>query len=253
MKENEMSKINKGILRLGALVLILALVLTVAIPALADSATPNIPAGPLHTVQGKVTDISNISTTGIFTIQSGNQQINIATNTSTKYYMINMSRPQNYVNTTINGDNQQARRFGRPLPSRANDLRNAHIPANWRDNFGWLDTFDTQAGPSNIQIDDRVIARVDSNKLAYSILIIQAPVNKTVKGTVNSVSPGTSPVVDILSITPNGSTTPLPLNVTANTRIMLKGLAIILPGQTVTAVYNSTNSDALTVSIQAAQ
>lgn len=242
-----MSKINKGILRLGALVLLLALVMVIAVPAFADNTTPTTPVA-LHTVQGKVINISNTSNAGSFTIQNGDKQVIINTDANTKYYMINMGKAQGYVNSTINEDNQQARKNGRSLPSKANDLRNAHIPANWRDNMGWLDTFDAQANLSNIQVGDRVFARVDSNSLARSILIIKAPVIKTVKGTVKAVPSG-----NIIAITPAGSTTTLSLNVTPETRIVLKGLVSIQQGQSVVAVYNSSNSNALTINIQTAQ
>ncbi len=250
-----MGKINKGLLRMGALVVIVALVMMVAVPVLADNSTTTPPVA-LHTVQGKVINIiSNTPSSSSFIIQNvSQQQVTITTDTSTKYYLINTGRAQSFVNNTVTKDNQQAKRNGRPQPPRANDLRNARIPANWRDNLGWLETFDTQANFSNIQVGDRVIARTtnDASNLAKQILIIKAPVNKTVKGTVNSVTvnPGSS---TILSITPTGSTTPLSLNITAQTRIVLKGIAVIQQGQAAVAVYNSTNNNALTVNIQAAQ
>jgi hypothetical protein len=241
-----MGKISKGVLRLGALVIILALVMVLAIPALAESPKSVTPAATtLHTIQGKV--ISNTSTS--FDIQNGDQpKVTVNTDANTKYYLINTGRAQGFVNSVIAKDNQQFRKAGLPQLSREADLRNAHIPANWRDNLGWLETFNKSAQFSDIQDGDRIIARVtnDGNNLAKQILIIKAPVIRTVKGTVNSVT------ADSLSILPSGSTTALLLAVTPQTRITLKGITIIAQGQTVVAVYNSAkNNSALTVNIQA--
>lgn len=244
-----MSKISKGVLKLGALVVLVALVMIIAIPASANGPTSSHPTPALHTLQGSVVSITNTSDTGSFVIQSGDQQVTIVTNTSTKYYLVNMGRAQSYVNNKVNQD----KRGGFTSSSRSAILKGFHIPANWRDNLGWLDTFNTQASFSDIQVGDRVVVRAtnDGNNVASQILITKPPVIRTVKGTVNSVTqnPGVNPIV---SITPNGSTTALALNVTSSTRIVLKGIAIIQQGQSVVAVYNSTNNNAATINIQAA-
>lgn len=242
MEENTVGKINKGILKIGALMMVLALVMIAAIPASADDTTPT-PAA-LHTVQGIVTSISNTSDTGSFVLQYGNQQqVTITTNTSTVYYLINPGKAQGFVNKTINQNNQKARRNGRSLPPKANDLKNAHIPANWRDNLGWLETFNKQASFTDIAIGDRIIARVDSNDLAHQVLIIKAPVIQTIKGSVTLTDP------THITITPSTGS-PVTLNVVDTTRIVIKGQTSI-SGYAV-AVYNSTNDNALIVNVQAA-
>ena len=122
-------------------------------------------------------------------------------------------------------------------------MKRAHIPANWRDNLGWLDTFDTGSQFSDIQVGDRVIARTtnDGNNLAKQILIIKAPVIQQVKGIIsavtgNSVTIGTNNIV---------------VTVDDNTRITLKGLIQVQTGQYAVAVYNKNTMVAQTISIQA--
>ena len=220
------------------MLVIAALAMTVAIPVGAQT-TPAT-TSPLHTVQGKVISITGSTS---FEVQNGNQpEVTVNVDGNTKYYQMNMGKARADVNNTVTRDNQQARRNGRPLPSRANDLKRAHIPANWRDNLGWLDSFDTGSQFSDIQIGDRVIARTtnDGNNLAKQILIIKAPVIQQVKGTIsavtsNSITIGTNNIV---------------VTVDTNTRITLKGLMQVQTGQYAVAVYNKNTMVAQTISIQ---
>jgi hypothetical protein len=250
MEEKIMGKINKGVLRLGSLLIALVLVMMVAFPV---SAANSPKSSPLATqiIQGKVLSIiSNASNNGSFIIQNASEQeVTIITNASTKYYLIKTGKVPSLVGNIIN-NNPKAKSNGRTQSFREDNIKNAHIPAIWRDNLGWLGNFERQASFSDIQVGDRVIARTanDGSNLAKEILIIKAPVNRTIKGTVNSLTV-TSGSPAVLSITPTGGSAPLLLNITAQTIITLKGIAVIQPGQTVIAVYNSTNNNALTVNI----
>ena len=239
-----MSKIKGNILKIGVLfMLVTALVVGMAIPAFADSPAKTANSA-LHTIQGTVSAISTSS----FTVQIGNQApVTINVDQNTKYYQMSMGKAQSYVNTTVAPDNRQAQKAGKAQPSKANDLKNAHIPANWRDNLGWLDTFDTSTQFSDIQVGDRVIARTtnDSNNLAKQILLVKAPVIQQVKGTIAAVS------ANSITITPASGTAVI-LNLNGNTRVTLKGLILVQNGQYAIVTYNRTTMVAQLVNVQVA-
>jgi hypothetical protein len=230
-----MMKLMRKTLAISLLVLVMtALVISMATPAWA---APSPAAQAQRTVQGKVNSISGSS----LVIQNGNQSpVTINVDGTTKYYRIAMGKAQAYVNNTAGKDNKEAKAAGKPQPPRAADLKNAHVPANWKDNLGWLETFDTATKFSEIQVGDRIIARVtgDAANLAKQVLLIKAPVIQTVKGTISAVSGS--------SVTVNG----VPLNVDGNTRISLKGLLSVQVNQFAVAVYNRVTSVAQTISIQ---
>lgn len=243
-----MGKIKSNLLKIGILILVItALVMGTALPALADStttATPTTTAGPaLHTVQGKVISIATSS----FVVQNGTQApVTINVDSNTKYYEIPLGKAQADINNTVAQDNKKAQKAGKPQPTRASDLRNAHIPANWRDNLGWLSTFDTGTQLSDIQVGDRIIARTtnDGNNLTKQIMLIKAPVIQQVKGTISGV---TSNSITIQPATGNAIT----LTLDGNTRVSMKGLFLAENGDYAVATYNHTTMVAQLVNIQA--
>jgi hypothetical protein len=151
---------------------IATLVVGVAIPVSADTTTTTTTssAPALHTVQGVVTSVS--STSGSFTV--GTTSVVVSTDSNTKFYLIPLGKADAYVN------NKVARDPG--AQSRAAKLKDLHIPANWRDNLGFLDTFGQKGAFSDISVGDRVIARVNSSGVAAQVLIIKAPVIRQVRG-----------------------------------------------------------------------
>jgi len=203
------------------------------VPALAAS-TPNIARPPLHTIQGKVTQAP---VGPVFYIQSGNNTapIAVSTNTSTKFYLISIGRVENYVDNQVNKDLRQ----DKVKESPGTAMKELHIPANWRDDLGWLDTFDKVSSLADVGLGDRIIARVDAGGMAWQVLIIKAPVIKQVKGQIDSISGN---VITINNV---------PLIWDANTRFTLKGLIAVAPLQYATAVYSSstTPGKAITVNV----
>jgi hypothetical protein len=242
-----MGKINAGILRITALLVVLASILILAIPVSAKSPAMVAPPISLHTVQGKVVDVSNTSSS-FNILNEKNTQVTIVTNSSTKFYIINMGKAQSSINSKVAQDIRGFQK-GINLPSLAASLKDFRIPANWRDNLGWLDTFDTQASFSDVEEGDRVIARVtnDNSNLAKQVLIIKAPVIRTVKGKVQSVTESS------ISISLDGGGAILALNIKPETRIVLKGTGVIQQGQSIVVVYNSKNGIAMTATVQAAK
>ncbi len=242
-----MKNIRSNILKIGTLFLIItALVMGLAVPALAAVSSGTAPAAApsIHTVQGKVISIAASS----FAVEAGIQaSVTINVDQSTKYYQISMGKAQADVNTTIAQDNRQAQRVGKPLPTRANDLKNAHIPANWRDNLGWLETFETATKFTDIQVGDRVIARTtnDGNNLAKQIIIIKAPVIQQIKGTITAVS------ANSITITPTSGTA-VTVNLDAKSRVTLTGLILVQNGQYAVVTYNHNTMVAQLVNVRAA-
>jgi len=152
------------------------LIVGVAIPVSADTttttSTTTSSVAALHTVQGVVNAVN--STSGSFTV--GTTSVVVSTDSNTKYYLIPLGKADAYVNNKVARDPS--------AQSRAAKLKDLHIPANWRDNLGFLDTFGQKGAFSDIAVGDRVIARVNSSGVAAQVLIIKAPVIRQVRGTV---------------------------------------------------------------------
>lgn len=221
-------KIKKRILIIGLLFLaITALVTGIVLPAYAANgpAGKNIQNPAFHLLQGKILSISSPD----FTVQTAKQgQVTISTGNNTQYYTIPAGKIRNLVTSHLRSDNGNGNK--------------KLTPANLRSYLGNLNALVTRASFSDIAVGDRVIVRADSNNLAKQVLIIKAPVNRTIKGTITLVDPAH------IMITPaDGS--PITLNVTSTTRIVLKGQTSI-SGYAV-ALYNSTNDNALLVRVQA--
>jgi hypothetical protein len=194
-------------------------------------------------VQGIVIEVASPN----FTVQNGNQNpVTIKTDANTRFLVVPMGKVQNYVNNKIAKEIKQDKKAGNPRQTRGSQMRELHIPANWKSNLGWLDTFDRKAKFSDLDKGDRVIIRAQSaDNLAKQVVIIKAPVNRSIKGAISGFT-ATS-----VTITPSGNTTASTLNVTASTRIILKGITGMAVGQYATAVYNSKTMNASTVNVQA--
>jgi hypothetical protein len=208
------------------------LIVGVAIPVSADTTTTTTAttssAPALHTVQGVVTLVN--STSGSFTVGTAS----VAIDSNTKFYLIPLGKADAYVN------NKVARDPG--AQSRAAKLKDLHIPANWRDNQGFLDTFGQKGAFSDIAVGDRVIARVNSSGVAVQVLIIKAPVIRQVRGTVTiSGNTITGIALDKNAINLTWDTT---------TEFIIKGYALPASGYAV-ITYNSSTKVASLVNFAA--
>jgi hypothetical protein len=238
MEENMHKQNRKQTLKIGIFFLALvALVVGIALPVYA--ANPSAPAS-FQMLQGKV---QSVDAPEFVVLTAKQEQVTVVTNDNTTYFIIPMGKAQAEVNTVNPRDNKQDKEPGKPQFSIAKNLNNAHIPANWRDNLGWLANFDKPASFKDIAVEDRVIVRVDSAKLAKQVLIIKAPVNRTVKGSIEVTGS------DRITITPTDGSDAVILNVVDATRIILNGQTAIT-GYAV-ALYNSTNNNALVVNVRA--
>jgi hypothetical protein len=203
---------------------IAVLVVGVAIPVSADTTSTTATTSSvttLHTVQGVVNAVN--STSGSFTV--GSTSVAVSTDANTKYYLIPLGKADAYVNNKVARDPSAL--------SRAAKLKDLHIPANWRDNLGFLDTFGQKGAFSDISVGDRVIARVNSSGVAAQILIIKAPVIRQVRGTV-TIS-GNNITVNAL----NGTT--VNLTWAATTEFIIKGYALPSGVYGVVTYNSSTN------------
>jgi hypothetical protein len=227
-------KIGKQIIKYSVLiVMLLALTTSIAVPAMAQA-----PASALHSVQATVTAV----TAPAFTIQNGTQTpVTITTDGNTKFYMVPMGRVNNWVNNQINKDIKQYK----GKQTRPGAMRQLHIPANWKGNLGFLETFDVKAKFTDIEIGDRVIARVSgNNNLATQVMVIKAPVIQTIKGNITAVS-GNS-----ITVTPTSGTAVI-VNVGPKTVITLHGILAVQPTQYAVTVYNKKTLVAQTLNVQA--
>ena len=210
----------KYFLGIGILfVTIAALVMGLAVPALANgnNATKTPPTPAVRTVQGKVVSIASDNLS--FVIQNTSGNITVSVNATTKYYVVPVGRVQQADDNGV-------------LQSHYKDLV---IPANWKDNMNWLDKFLKKGQFSDIEIGDRVIARIGTiDNMARQVLIIKGPVIRQIKGTITAVS--TNPN----SITINSTSGLVTLSWDTNTRFILKGLIAVVGnvGQYATVTYN---------------
>jgi hypothetical protein len=222
----------KYALRIGVpFAAIAALVMGLAAPALAkgNNASDTRPTPAVRTVQGKVVSIASDNSS--FTVQNASGNVTVSVNATTKYYVVPVGRVQQTVtNKIVQGKRENGE-----------DDWNKYIPANWRDNLNWLDKFLKKGQFSDIEIGDRVIARIGaSDNVARQVLIIKASPIQQVKGTISAVTGVSSGTITINGVT---------LNWDSNTRFTLKGLIAVANGQYATAVYNKNTLKALTVNI----
>jgi hypothetical protein len=204
---------------------IAALAVGVAIPVSADPSTP-VTQPALTTVQGVVNPPAPTSSSTSFTVKTASSpSVTITVDSNTKYYLIPVGKADSYVNNKVAQDKN--------AQSRAEKLKSLHIPANWRDNLGFLDTFGQSGALTDIAVGDRVIARVNSGGVATQVLIIKAPVIRQVRGTV-TIS-GNDITVSAL----NGTTVNLTWATT--TEFIIKGYALPTSGYAVVTYNISTN------------
>ena len=179
-----------------------------------------------------------------FTVQSGNQSpITITVSSTTKYYLVSLGGVRNTVDNQISKERRANPKLGVP-----GAMNNLHIPANWRDNLGWLDTFNKSASFTDIALGDRIIARVDSGNNAYQVLIIKGPVIRQVRGTV-TVS-GIGAASGTITIAALNGTTVGPLNWDSNTEFIIKG-TVVPSGQYAAVTYNSNTNNVQLVNFTA--
>jgi hypothetical protein len=220
--------------------LIAALAVGVAIPVSADS-TPTTTTPALTTVQGIVTAVnpsSSSSTASTFTIRTANSTlvtVSVDPN-NTKYYLIPVGKVQSWVNNKVTQDKSDQ--------STAAKLKNLHIPANWRDNLGFLETFIQKGSFSDIAVNDRIIARVNSSEVATQVVIIKAPVIQQVRGTITISTSNNGITINAL----NGKTLNLTYN--SNTEFTIKGYALPTGGYAV-VTYDTTTMIATLVNFTA--
>ncbi len=214
--------------------------LAATIPVLPALAVPRWTT--LQTVQGKVTGITG--TTAIIIEKADNTPFSVSVNGTTKYYLVSMGPVRNFVNNQVKKDLRQ----NNNRQSRAGAMKELHIPANWRDNLGWLDTLNKTASYSDIAIGDRVIARVDpnNNNTATQVLIVKAPVIQQVKGTITISS---DPNPKTISVTPADGSAVIPLIWDGNTEFIIKGTTIVPASGSGVVTYNSSTKIALLVNL----
>ncbi len=225
------NRIRTAALRIGILfVTLAALVSGTALPAVAAGPTnpSTLPNIPFHSVQGPVLSTG----ANMLVVKTGSQtQVTVNVDRNTRYFLVNTGKPQNPVNNPVT----KANNLNKPVQSpqqRAKDLIQSHLPVMPINNPGQF---------SDIKVGDRVIVRADKNNLAQQVLIIKAPVNRIVKGSILLTDP------TLITITPAGGS-PITLNVTGATRILPKNQKSISGNAVV--LYNSTNNNALVVTIQ---
>jgi hypothetical protein len=227
--------LRKNLIKIGIpLAAVAALAGGMVMPVSAASTTTTTATTPataaLHTVQGTVTAISGTTS---FTIQDANKtSVTVNVGTNTKYYMVSIGRVQADITGMVTKDRKQDN--GKQSVTGA--MNELHIPANWKDNLDWLETFKNTAKFTDIAVGDRIVARVDNNNLAAQVLIVKGQTIKEAKGIItisgNTLTVATSP------------TTTISLTWGSNTEFIMKGV-ITAPSGTYGAVtYNSTTNTA---------
>jgi hypothetical protein len=243
------NEVRRNALKIGLpFLVIMTLVMGMALPVLADNTSK--PNSGLRVVQGEVMSISSDNSTSdnaTIVIQNGNQlQVTIKVDANTKYFMVPNGK------ATVAADNGIAKykvaekkaNNGQSKNIRVTEQLEAGVTANCENDPNLLGRFGKEAQFSDIQVGDRVIARVrTADNLATQVLIIKAPAIQKVKGTITAVSDNS------ITITPaNGAAVTLTWD--GNTRFVLKGLISVQSGQYAAAVYNRTTMKAQTVDVQ---
>lgn len=241
-------EIGRNALQIGIpFIVIITLVTGMALPALADNTSK--PVTGLRVVQGEVISVASDNST--FVVQNGNKQpVTVLVDSNTKYFIV----PAGKASAAINSNAVQNKTIDKKVndkkvnkvkPEQSEAVEELENTANCGNDSNWQGRFGKEAQFSDIQVGDRVIARVKTaDNLATQVLIIKAPVIQKVKGTVTAVSDNS------ITITPANGTA-VTLSWDANTRFVLKGLISVQSGQYASAVYNKNTMKAQTVDIQA--
>jgi hypothetical protein len=223
---------------------ILALVLSTALPVLADNKPKHAPA--LRPIQGEVISVNSDNST--FVVQSGNQQqATIIVDSNTKFFMVPVGKTAANINGLMAKDKVAEKKANKAesRPPQSAALKDSAITANCDTDPNGLERYGKAAQFSDIQVGDKVIVWLNStDNLAAKVLIIKAPVIQKVKGTITAVSDSS------ITITPANGTA-VTLTWDANTRFMLKGFISVQTGQYASAVYNRNTMTAQMVDVQA--
>jgi hypothetical protein len=243
-------EVRRDALKIGIpFIVIMTLVTGMALPVLADSGPKSITG--LRIVQGEVISIASDNLTSdnsTIVVQNGSrQQVSIKVDANTKYYVISVGNASEAVkNVTVKEkvvknktSNAELKQFNTTGPGESITTASCGTDPNWLGRNG------KQAQFSDIQVGDRVIARVKTaDNLATQVLIIKAPAIQRVKGTVTAVSDNS------ITITPSSGAA-VTLSWDANTRFVLKGLIAVQNGQYASAVYNRKTMVIMTADVQA--
>jgi hypothetical protein len=242
------NEVRRNALKIGIpFLVIMTLVMGMALPVLADNTSK--PNSGLRIVQGEVMSISSDNSTSdnaTIVIQNGNQlQVTIKVDSNTKYFVVPAGKSSAVINSNAVKNKTIDKKVNKVQPPQSQAVEEQEITANCGNDSNWPGPFGKEAQFSDIQVGDRVIARVrTADNLATQVLIIKAPAIQRVKGIITAVSDNS------ITITPTNSTA-VTLSWNGETRFVLKGLISVQNGQYASAVYNRNTMKAQTVDIQA--
>jgi hypothetical protein len=236
-------EVRRNTLKIGIpFVVIMTLVTVMALPVLADNGSKSTTG--LRIVQGEVMSVASDNST--FVVQNGNQQpVTVLVDSNTKYFLVPPGKASAVINSNTVKDKKADQKVNKVKPEQSQAVEELEITANCGIDSNGLDRFGKQAQFSDIQVGDRIIARVKTaDNLATQVLIIKAPAIQRVKGIITAVSDNS------ITITPSNGTA-VTLSWDGETRFVLKGLISVQNGQYASAVYNRNTMKAQTVDIQA--
>jgi len=239
-----MKKEIRNALKIGVpFVAIMTLVLSTALPVLADNRSKPVPT--LHVVQGEVLSITSDNATSdnaTIVVRNGNKQpVTIKVDANTKYFMVPTGKATaaadngiaKYQVAEMKANNGQSKKLQVTKQLEAVSIANCGNASGKEAQF------------SDIEVGDRIIAWVKTaDNLATQVLIIKAPAIQKVRGTITAISDNS------ITITPANDTA-VTLTWDVNTRFLLKGLISVQTGQYASAVYNRNTMIALTADVQA--
>ena len=238
-------EIRRNTLKIGIpFIVTMTLITGVALPVLADNESK--PITGLRIVQGEVMSVSSDNST--FVVQNGNhQQVTVTVDSNTKYFVVPAGKPSAAINNVTVKDKTTEKKANKAEPKQFQtaELKDAGITTNCGTDPNGVERCGKEAQFSDIQVGDRIIARVKTaDNLAIRVLIIKAPAIQRVKGIITAVSDNS------ITITPANGTA-VTLSWDGNTRFILKGLISVQNGQYASAVYNKNTMTAQTVDVQA--
>jgi hypothetical protein len=229
-------------------IVIMTLVTGMALPVLADNGSKSTTG--LRIVQGEVMSISSDNSTSdnaTIVIQNGNQQpVTILVDSNTKYFIVPAGKASAATNSNAVKNKTIDKKVNKVQPPQSQAVEEQVITANCGTDSSWPGSFGKKAQFSDMQVGDRVIARVKiADNLATQVLIIKAPAIQRVKGIITAVSDNSTITIS----PPNG--TAVTLSWDGNTRFVLKGLIAVQNGQYASAVYNRKTMVIMTADVQA--
>lgn len=232
----------------SALTLVMALVLSLSVPAMAKSRDKGITETPknfqMHSIKGKVNLVASNSLSFVVA-ENATSTITIKVDSNTKYYMVKagqyakgikdqvQQRVQDFKNNGPNNDEVYSAICNSELEQGL--LRNWQGHRNAFDKikswFGGWRGFGEKAAFSDLEIGDGVIVQVMPNEtLAKQVLIVKPSNIKKISGTIQSITGNT------FIVRPD-SGTDIILTIDSNTIVELKGSMGLSGGQWVSVVY----------------